>query len=222
MAVNVLEQLLVHIQRLTAQDLQCLANIPNTDWLTRLRNLQPEVAAQEIRRILEASSSVFVRLERVALLYCWLMKNRKIGPWLLLRFGPSALQADCKVLLENVERAFLFVGRPAPLYMTKDGATYYSCMIHNYSDPTARKWAVVFVVLWSGQRFAAAYVGTNDQQRTLMTCFHIALRGESVELLRGIHANLDAAFRAGVRDVGATVSLRLDRDPSIAARFLAE
>lgn len=220
MAVDVLEDLLLHIYRLTMQDIQCLAEVQDVDWFMRLRTLPPELAVQEIRCLLEDSSCASVFLERVFWLYCWLVSRQKIGPWLLFRFGASALQVDFNTLLGNVARAMRSLGRPVFLRVQRDCGTYYGCMISNRSDPTTRKWEVVFVVLWSNQRFAAAYAGTNEQQRTLMTCLHIALNGESVELLQGLHTDLNAAFRAACRDLAPTLH-RLDRDPNIPALFFA-
>ncbi|KAL1437467.1 hypothetical protein MTO96_048855 [Rhipicephalus appendiculatus] len=159
-------------------------------------------------------------LERVGLLYTWLMSRQKIGPWLLVRFGASALQGDLSTLLVNVSGTMESLGQPAYLGVSEEhGTTYYGCLITDCWDETERNWAAVFVVLWSGQRFAAAYAGTNEQQRTLMNCLHVALGGESVEVIRGLHADLDEVFLAGLRDSGGSTLLRLNRNPSIGARF---
>ncbi|KAL1437466.1 hypothetical protein MTO96_048854 [Rhipicephalus appendiculatus] len=105
MAVDILEELLLHIDRLTAQDLQCLAEVQDIDWVSGLRNLEPEAAVQEIHRLLVESSDVSVFLERAAWLYCWLISRQKIGPWYLIRFGAFARQANCNILLDNMARA---------------------------------------------------------------------------------------------------------------------
>ncbi|KAL1482493.1 hypothetical protein MTO96_033761 [Rhipicephalus appendiculatus] len=219
MAVNVLDELLAHIEQLTAGDLQLLAEVRGVDWLSGLGTLQPQVAVQEIRGRLLDSPCVRVLRERVGWLYCWLMSKQKIGPWLLFRLGVSALQVDLYALLVNVAKAMKSVGRPYTLGVMQDRGTYFGCMISDDVDPNPRKWAVVFLVLWSGQRFAAAYAGTNDQQQTLLTSLHIALSGESVQLVQGIHADLNTAFSAGCQELGRPTLLRLDKDPTIAARF---
>ncbi|KAL1482492.1 hypothetical protein MTO96_033760 [Rhipicephalus appendiculatus] len=219
MAVDVVEELLAHIEQLTAWDIQRLAEVRGVDWLSGLRTLQPVVAVQEIRRLLVESPSIPVLRDRVGWLYCWLMSRQKIGPWLLFRFGVSALQVDSNTLLLNVARTMQSVRRPYAIGVRQDRGTYYGCLISDDVDPNPRKWEVVFVVLWSGQRFAAAYAGTNDQQQALLTSLHIALSGESVELVQGIHADLNAAFGAGCQEVGRPTLFRLDKDPAIAARF---
>ncbi|KAL1482494.1 hypothetical protein MTO96_033762 [Rhipicephalus appendiculatus] len=220
MAMDALQLLPFHVERLTAEDIQCLAQAQDADWFSQLSSLQPEVAVREILRILEEPSSGTGFLQRAGWLYCWLMSRQKIGPWLLFRFGASVLQADCFVLLDNVLRALRSIGRPGYLSMRKEQNTFYSCIITKRSNSTTRKYDLAFVVLWGGQRFAATYI-MNEQQRNILTCLHIALSGESVELLEGHHADLDATFRAGRRyqDIGGPTLLRLDRDPRVAARF---
>ncbi|KAL1467833.1 hypothetical protein MTO96_041885 [Rhipicephalus appendiculatus] len=111
MASCVLEEVLVHIERVSAQDRQCLDE-ENVAWIPRLGFLPPTMAFREIRRVLNASYTVSLRLERVAWLYCWLLPRRKIRPWLLFRFGASALHADCPTLLKALAKA-LQSGRPA-------------------------------------------------------------------------------------------------------------
>ncbi|KAL1482487.1 hypothetical protein MTO96_033755 [Rhipicephalus appendiculatus] len=88
---------------------------------------------------------------------------------------------------------------------------YYACLINNYADPACRECGVMFLVLWCGQRFAAAYAGTNDELRTLTTALHIALLGERVELLLGLHADLLTAYYEGCQNVGGTFLFRSDR-----------
>ncbi|KAL1437469.1 hypothetical protein MTO96_048857 [Rhipicephalus appendiculatus] len=198
MAVDVVAELLIHIDRLTAQDLQCLAAVRGVDLFSSLRTMQPEGAKQEIHRLLDESSSESLFLERVGWLYCWLVSRQKIGPWYLIRFGASARQVDSKTLLTNVGTVMRSIDCDTFSCVSQQRGTHYGCMIRNCSDDTAETWTLVLVVLWSGQRFAAAYVGTNEQQRNLMDCLHVALRGESVEMLPGLHEDLNAAFRAGM------------------------
>ncbi|KAL1482489.1 hypothetical protein MTO96_033757 [Rhipicephalus appendiculatus] len=73
----------------------------------------------------------------------------------------------------------------------------------------------MFLVLWCGQRFAAAYAATNEELRTLTTALRVALGGETVELLLGLHADLPTAYWAGCQDVGGTFLFRSDRSCAV-------
>ncbi|KAH7939721.1 hypothetical protein HPB52_016409 [Rhipicephalus sanguineus] len=202
MATGVLEELFVHIQRVPAQDLECLDE-DHVDWLPRIRMVRQEMAIQEIRRALEASPNVPECLLRVAWLYCWLMSRQKICPWLLIRFSANMLQVDFHALIRDLGNALQSnPGWHTTLRVRHDRGTYYACLINNYADSAYRECGVMFLVLWRGQPFAAAYAGTNEELRALTTALRVALRGESVELLLGLHADLDAAYWAGGRDVG--------------------
>ncbi|XP_037526210.1 uncharacterized protein LOC119403340 [Rhipicephalus sanguineus] len=194
MALSVLEELLVHVERVCAEDLQCLDE-ENVAWIPRLGILQPTLAFREIRRVLYASYTVSMRLERVAWLYCWLLPRRKIRP---------------------------FSRRPTTLSLRHVCGTYYACLINKFPGPNSPEHTVMFLVLWSGQRFAAAYAGTDDEQLRLTAGIHVALRGESVQLLMGLHADLDVAFSAGRQDVGGTPLFRLGRNLSTVARILGQ
>ncbi|KAL1482490.1 hypothetical protein MTO96_033758 [Rhipicephalus appendiculatus] len=179
---RVLEQLLVHIEQLTAQDFQLLAQIQDVDWLSPLRNLQPEVAVQEIRRLVEDSSSATVYLNRIIWFYCWLMSRQKIGPWLLFRFNVPGQFIDYNAVLGSLVRTQPPVSRPTALGVFRDQGAFYACMIRNRTSPYRRQLVVLPFVLWSGWPFVAAYVGTGDELPTLLTCLAVALRGARVEL----------------------------------------
>lgn len=220
LAKSVLDELLVHVERLSSYDHRSLDD-ENVAWIPRLGLLKPKMAFREIQRVLEASYTVFLRLERAAWLYCWMLPRRKIRPWLLLRFGTSALHADCATFLAAVTKALRSDRLPSTLSVRNFCGTYYVCLISKYPNPSPREYAVMFLVLWSGKRFAAAYARTGEEQRRLATAIHVALFGESVQLLVGLHADLDAAFCAGVRG-GGTHSFLLERNRSITERFLAQ
>ncbi|KAL3227304.1 hypothetical protein MRX96_024262 [Rhipicephalus microplus] len=200
MAVDALDELLLRIQQLTVQDLRSLAQAQDFGAFSQIRTLQPDAAIQEIYSVLEESSSVNVLVERVGWLYCWLMSRHKFGPWVLFRLGASAIYADCRIVLHNIARVWPINGRPVTVGLRRHHGIYHGCFISNYTGRNATNWEVVLVVFWRGQRFAAVYAGTDDQKQTLLNCLHIVLRGESVELLRGPHANLSVAFRAGCLD----------------------
>lgn len=219
MTRNVTEELFVHIQRVSPQDLQCLDE-KNVAWLPPLRTLRPETVVPVIRRALGASPGVFVFLERLAWLYCWLMQRRHIRPWLLFRFGGRAVQFDYDVLLGNLADALQSIPRHTTINAWRDSGTYYVCLINNYADPNTQISGAIFLVLRRGQRFAAAYARTHEELLTLTAGLHVALRWESVELLRELHANLDAAFWAGRQDVGGTPLFRSDSSASNMARFI--
>ncbi|XP_049274421.1 uncharacterized protein LOC119401969 isoform X2 [Rhipicephalus sanguineus] len=219
MSASVLEALFAHVQRVPAQDLQWL-DYENVDWLPRIRPLRPEMIAQEIRRAVEASPSVSECLLRVAWLYCWLMSRRKIGPWMLIRFCVNVPQVDYHMLIGDLANALRSSPRrQTTLHVRHLCETYYACLINNYVDSAYLECGLMFLVLWRGQRFAAAYASTNLEVRALTTALHIALRGESLELLEELHEDLDAAFSAGRQDIGGPVLFRTDRRSSIMAQL---
>lgn len=223
MAAAVLSELRAHIDQVTARDLQYLPQVPDWGWFSRFRSLQPEVAIPEIHHILEECSCVALLVERVTSLYCWFMSVQKIGPWSLFRLGDSAPHFDYHSLLIDISRAMQSLTvQPVFFGMLSYPGIHHGCIIRNFIDPTTRTWETVFVVLWSGQRFAAASVKTKEQQQTLLTSLHVALSGESVELLDGLHADLENAYRAGCRcpNMDGPTLLRHDRDLSIAMRLL--
>ncbi|KAL1437468.1 hypothetical protein MTO96_048856 [Rhipicephalus appendiculatus] len=220
MSTSVLEELFVHVQRVPAQDLEGLDD-ESVGWLPRIRILRPEMVVQEIRRALEISPNVTEFLLRVAWLYCWLISRQNICPWLLIRFNASMLQVDFHELIRALGNALQSSPRlHTTLRVRHDRGTYYACLMNNYTDPTSRECRAMFLVLWRGQRFGAAYAGTNEELRTLTTAFHVALGGERVELLLGLHPHLGAAFSAGLQDVGGTFLFRSDsRSSNVAQLF---
>ncbi|KAL3227310.1 hypothetical protein MRX96_024268 [Rhipicephalus microplus] len=154
-----------------------------------------------------------------------LLSVQKIGPWYLFRSGDSPPHIDYHSLLIDVSRAMQsFTVQPVFFGTLSYTGMHHGCIISNFMDPTTRTWETVFVVPWSGQPFAAASVKTNEQQQTLLTSLHIALSDEGVELLDGLYAHLENAYRAGCRcpNMGALALLRHDRDPSIAMRLLPD
>ncbi|KAL3227308.1 hypothetical protein MRX96_024266 [Rhipicephalus microplus] len=131
-----------------------------------------------MQRILKESPSVLVLAVRITSMYSWLMSRQKIGPWSLFRFGASGLQVDARSLLLNMRSAMQsFIEQPLFFSVLFDRGTYHGCILRNCMDITPRPWETVFVVLWSGQRFAAASVQTNEQRQILLSSLHIALRG---------------------------------------------
>ncbi|KAH7939515.1 hypothetical protein HPB52_013459 [Rhipicephalus sanguineus] len=211
MPASSLTALFIHIERMPAQDLQCLDD-ENEDWLPRLRTLRPEMIVQEIRRALEATPSVPECLMRVAWLYCWLISRQKICPWLLIRFNTNVMQINFHELIEDLANAlYSSPQRYRALRVRHHRGKYYACIINNCADADYRECRVTFFVLWSGHPFAAAYAGTNEELRALTTAFHVALRGESVELLLGHHADLVSAYWASREDVDGTFLFRSER-----------
>ncbi|KAL3244133.1 hypothetical protein MRX96_047289 [Rhipicephalus microplus] len=192
MTVNVLEELLDHIE---------------SNRQRRILNLSLRLKTWDGFR----GSELWLRK--------WPSRTQKIGPWLLCRFGASALHADSKTLLVNLARAMGSAARPVYVGVAEKCGTYNACMIADCWDPTNRNWTFVFVALWSGQQFTAVYAGTDKQQRAVTTGLQISLGEESVELLRGIHNDLDSVYSAGIRDIGSSTFHPLDRNPSVAARF---
>lgn len=204
---RVQEQLLLHIEQLTAEDVQNLAQIRDIDWLAPLRNLRPERAVQEIRRLLEGPPDITVYLRRITWFYTWLAWRQRLGPWLLFRIDVSAQHVDYNVVLRRLLREQPPVSRPVALGVWRDRGAFYACMIVNRTSPYRRKLVVLPFVLWSGWPFVATYVGTGDELPTLLTCMAVALRGATVELVGELHVDLESVVRAGYQDVGAPVAL---------------
>ncbi|KAL1450274.1 hypothetical protein MTO96_028092 [Rhipicephalus appendiculatus] len=199
---HVLEELFVHLQRVPTHDLQRLDD-ENVDWLPRFRMGPPEIIVQEVRQALEATPTVPECLLRVAWLYCWLLSRQKICPWLLIRFKADVLQVDFHQLISDLGSVLQFnPRRHTTLRVRHDRGMYYACLINNYADPNYRECGVMFLVLWRGHPFAAAYARTSEELRVLTTALHVALRAESVELLLGLHVDLGAAYSAGLQGVG--------------------
>ncbi|KAL3248722.1 hypothetical protein MRX96_017807 [Rhipicephalus microplus] len=160
----------------------------------------------------------------------WFSRFRSLQPEVaipeihhILEECDSAPHFDYHSLLIDISRAMQSLTvQPVFFGMLSYPGIHHGCIIRNFIDPTTRTWETVFVVLWSGQRFAAASVKTKEQQQTLLTSLHVALSGESVELLDGLHADLENAYRAGCRcpNMDGPALLRHDRDLSIAMRLL--
>ncbi|KAH7938871.1 hypothetical protein HPB52_001493 [Rhipicephalus sanguineus] len=219
MSASILEELFVHLQRVPAEDLEFLDD-EHVDWLPRIRILRPQMAIQEIRRAVEASPNGPECRLRVAWLYCWLLSRQKICPWLLIRFHVDLMEVDIRELMRDLASALQSNPRRHTTIRVKhERGTYYACLINNYADPAYRQCRVMFLVLWHNQRFAAAYAGTNEELRALTTALHVALRGERVEMLLGLHADLDAAYSAGCQDVAGTCLFRSDSSTSNLARL---
>ncbi|KAL1482491.1 hypothetical protein MTO96_033759 [Rhipicephalus appendiculatus] len=175
MAVNLLLDLYCRIQEASAQDLQRLDQ-HNVAWLPQLRALPPAMVVQQVHHALRASPSVTVFLERLAWLYCWLMQTRHIGPWLLYRFGAAARRVDYGEFLEDLADVLQSIPRASTISAWLDPEVYYVCLI-TYANPITLGCEAIFLVLWRGQRFAAARSRSYEQLRTLTTALHIALRG---------------------------------------------
>nr|XP_054934380.1 uncharacterized protein LOC129388261 [Dermacentor andersoni] len=206
MTANVLAILYGYIDRLSEQDLWALDD-EHIDWLPRL-GVMPGAAAQELRNVLEGPYNVLQCLERIAWLMCWLVQRRKVRPWLLYRFGASFLRADYAAVIQVVASIIPRRGYHMTIQARHQAGTYYVCMINGDPYPAALGHVVICLVFWHGYPFAAAYVGRVRHQRELADALHEALDGETVELLEGLHADLDSAFRMGCRNLCNTVIYR--------------
>ncbi|KAL1428144.1 hypothetical protein MTO96_025545 [Rhipicephalus appendiculatus] len=215
MSASILAALFVHIERVPVHVLQLMDN-DNEDWLPRLRSVRPEMVVQEIRRVLEASADPL----RVAWFYNWLMSRQRICPWLLIRFVATTLPVDYCELLTNVANALQTITRrPMTVRARNVRGTCYVCLIYNDVNPQYGGSGVMFLVLWQGQRFAAAYAETNVELRALTTALRVALSAESVELLLGHYGDLDAVLWAGLHDAGDTFLFRSDSSTSDMAQL---
>lgn len=219
MAVSVVEELFIRVQGASAQDLECLDQ-RNLPWLPQLGPLPPPKAVQEIGRALEASSSVAVLLSRLSWLHCWLVFRRHIRQWRLFRFGASAQHVDYDAVIGDLSDALQTLTFNTSICVWHDSATYCISLINNYANPTYQQYRAMFLVLWRGQRYAAAHATTYKELQTLTAALHIALRGESVELLLEQHADLDTAFSAAQQNIGGSFMYRYDnRTSPLAQRF---
>ncbi|KAH6924947.1 hypothetical protein HPB50_026668 [Hyalomma asiaticum] len=215
-AADVRAELLRIMYLLSEQDFQSLDE-ENQAWLPRLGILKHHTAVQEIRRVLEASSTVSLCLERAAWIYCWLASRGTIHPWMLLRLGAYALQVDWPTTLKHLAHALPSAGRPTALSIRHVQGRYYACMIYQRSCTDAREHEVMCLVLCRGHRVAAACAQTKDGWLALMAALNVALLGESVELQQGLHESVDAAFSAALRGDGGSLLIRVDRDTCAAA-----
>ncbi|KAL3248724.1 hypothetical protein MRX96_017809 [Rhipicephalus microplus] len=158
--------------------LQCLPDVEDRSFFLWPRTLPPEVVIQERQRILKESPGMLVLTTRVPSMYGWLRSRQKIGPWPLLRFGASALRADARSLLLNMRSTMqCFIEKPLFFSVLFDRGTYLGGIVRDCMDLAPLTWELVFVVFWSGQRFAAASVQINRQQIILLSFLNIALRG---------------------------------------------
>lgn len=206
MSANIVEALFVHIERVPFDVLKYLDD-ENEDWLPRLKGVQPERFVHEIRRALGASPD----LQQVAWLYCWLLSRQRICPWLLVRFVPTTMQVDYYKLFTDCATALhTLTGQQWIVRARKISITYYACIVNSDLDPQCLKSGVMFLVLWEGLRFAAAYAETNVELQSLTTALQFALRGKSVELMLGQYGDLDSVIWAGRHDCGGRFLLRSD------------
>ncbi|KAH8033859.1 hypothetical protein MRX96_017805 [Rhipicephalus microplus] len=196
MARNIVEELLLHLRRMSTRDLLIL-DCHNVSWMPQLCALPPPVAYQRIIRALLASPSVPVFMERFAWLHCWLVQTGRMGPWMLLRFGASAQMIDPDVVVGCLANALQCLHFQTTFSALRDGDTHYVCVINDYANPGSEKGGAMFLVLWRGQRFAAVRAMTRDELIVVTAALFIALRGESVELLFGDPTDLGGAFLAG-------------------------
>ncbi|KAL1467961.1 hypothetical protein MTO96_041800 [Rhipicephalus appendiculatus] len=168
-------------------------------WLPHLPCQRPANAVHQICRTLVVSASVPVCLERIASLCCWLMATQRICPWLLLRFGAGALEVDHCALLRDLVEMLHVLCHHTVIRGWQVFGSYYTCVINNCTDPNSQEsqLSATFLVLWPGQRFAAAFARTHQELLVLTTALHFAMRGESVELLSEFHVDLGSALRSG-------------------------
>ncbi|XP_049274420.1 uncharacterized protein LOC119401972 isoform X2 [Rhipicephalus sanguineus] len=220
MVDSVLAALHIRLQQLSERELRRLDE-ENVPWLPRLGTLPLQVTTREILRALEASVTVSSCLQRVAWLYCWLMPRDMTGPWMVYRFGPSALHVDSLTILWALSYVLPSVGLPTTFDVRHFHGALYVCMIMRCgSHPFQRRYAVTFLVLWQEQRFVVAYAETSEVRLILAHALHVALYGAGVELPNRMYADVNSAFNAAHTDLDGPTVLRLEGDPSIAARFL--
>lgn len=217
MTANILAVLYGYFDRLSVQDLWALDD-EHIEWLPRF-GVMPGTAAQELRNVLEGAGGVLQCLERSASVMFWLGQRRKIRPWLLYRFGASSLRADYAAVIQVVESVIPRRDYHMTIQARHQAGTYYVCMINQDPFPAALGHVLICLVFWHGHPFAAAYVGRVRQQRQLVDALHEALYGETVELLEGLHADLDSAFRMGCQCWSSRVIYRRVADPALRERL---
>ncbi|KAL1467960.1 hypothetical protein MTO96_041799 [Rhipicephalus appendiculatus] len=211
MTARFIEGLFARIVHASPRKISEHLNRMNMPWLPHLTHAGgPANAVHQICRTLVASASVPVCLERIASLCCWLMATQRICPWLLLRFGAGVLEVDHSALLRDLVVILQIICRHTVIRSWNISGSYYTCVINNYRDPNSQESQIsaTFFVLWPGQRFAAAFARTHQELLALTTALYFAMRGESVELLLGFHADLGSAYAAGLQGVGGASLFR--------------
>ncbi|KAL3227309.1 hypothetical protein MRX96_024267 [Rhipicephalus microplus] len=196
MPSHVVEELCTHLQEVSTQDLQSLDQ-HKVSWLPRLGALPPPMAHAQITTALAASPSIPVFMERLAWIHCWLMQTGRMGPWTLLRLGASAQHVHADVTVGFLANALQYLPFHTTFSALRHRDMIFVCMINDYANPGSEEGAAMLLVLWHGQRFAAVRARTREELSILTAGLCSALRGESVELLLGDHADLNAAFLVG-------------------------
>ncbi|KAL3227313.1 hypothetical protein MRX96_024271 [Rhipicephalus microplus] len=220
MVERFMADLFARISQASSEDIELLHRM-QLNWLPQLFYWRRVAAIVQICRSLSRFPSVPVFLDRIASLYCWLMVTQRFCPWLLLRFGAGALMVDYVRLLvyladivrircpHTVMRAWHYRG------------SHYACLIEYCRDPMSQESQIsaTFLVLWPGQRFAAVYAREIEDLLALTASLHVAMCGESVELLSGFHEDLNAAYAAGRQDIGGTILFQSNEDTRTAAQL---
>lgn len=219
MTSSLLDELVVLIQRATVEDLESLDGA-NAAWLPRLGTLPSEMVVQEIRHALEASPDTTVFRERLAWLYTWLMHTRHVSPWLLLHFGAPARRVNPLRLIEDLADVLRSLPFETTIGVWRGIGTYYVCIVNNYSSSTNQECGAIFLVLWAGRPFGAAYARTYSQLLMLTAALHVALRLEGVALMPEVYADLGAAYSAGRQDVTAVLMSQSDAAARIVVQFI--
>ncbi|KAL3227314.1 hypothetical protein MRX96_024272 [Rhipicephalus microplus] len=176
MVERFMADLFARISRASSEDIELLHRM-RLNWLPQLFFWRRVTAIVQICRSLSRFPSVPVCLDRIGSLYCWLMVTQRF------------LKIRCP---HTVMRTWHYRG------------SHYACLIENCRDPMSPESGIsaTFLVLWPGQRFAAVYATEIEDLLALTASLHVAMCGESVELLSGFHEDLNAAYAAGRQDIG--------------------